>query len=99
MIIPGLIIFHNPLLNAFLSHIQRQMYLTVLRTLRRHHSQLHRIQGMTCITARDIRQKAVELGMQTLAGDGWEKITQGITTVEEVTRVTFDTLTSLNPEP
>ena len=50
-------------------------------------------------SARDIRQKAVALGMQTLAADGWDKIIQGITTVEEVTRVTFDTLSSLNPEP
>ena len=46
-------------------------------------------------SARDIRQKAVELGMQTLAGDGWEKITEGITTVEEVTKVTFDTLSTV----
>jgi len=44
-------------------------------------------------SARDIRQKAVELGMKTLAGDGWDKIIQGVTTVDEVTRVTFDTLT------
>lgn len=43
-------------------------------------------------SARDIRRKAVELGMQTLAGDGWDKIAKGITTVDEVTRVTFDTL-------
>jgi type II secretory ATPase GspE/PulE/Tfp pilus assembly ATPase PilB-like protein len=47
-------------------------------------------------SARDIRQKAVSLGMQTLAADGWEKIAQGITTVEEVTRVTFDTLTNVD---
>ncbi len=47
-------------------------------------------------SARDIRQKAVSMGMQTLAGDGWEKITQGITTVEEVSRVTFDTLTNVD---
>ena len=47
-------------------------------------------------SARDIRQKAVALGMKTLAGDGWDKITQGITTVEEVTRVTFDTLTNVD---
>ena len=44
-------------------------------------------------SARDIRMKAVELGMKTLAGDGWDKITEGVTTVDEVTRVTFDTLT------
>lgn len=44
-------------------------------------------------SAREIRQKAVMLGMKTLASDGWEKIEQGITTVEEVSRTTFDTLT------
>ncbi len=44
-------------------------------------------------SAREIRQKAVALGMKTLAADGWDKIEKGITTVEEVTRTTFDTLT------
>jgi type II secretory ATPase GspE/PulE/Tfp pilus assembly ATPase PilB-like protein len=44
-------------------------------------------------SAREIRQRAVALGMKTLAADGWDKIEQGITTVEEVTRTTFDTLT------
>jgi len=44
-------------------------------------------------TARDIRQQAVAMGMKTLAADGWDKIENGITTVEEVTRTTFDTLT------
>ncbi len=47
-------------------------------------------------SARDIRQKAVALGMQTLAADGWDKIIQGVTTVEEVTRVTFDTLSNVD---
>jgi type II secretory ATPase GspE/PulE/Tfp pilus assembly ATPase PilB-like protein len=46
-------------------------------------------------SARDIRRKAVALGMKTLAADGWEKIEQGATTVDEVTRVTFDTLMSV----
>ncbi len=46
-------------------------------------------------SARDIRQKAVEMGMKTLAGDGWDKIAEGVTTVDEVTRVTFDTLTNV----
>jgi type II secretory ATPase GspE/PulE/Tfp pilus assembly ATPase PilB-like protein len=27
-------------------------------------------------------------GMRTLAGDGWDKVAQGLTTVEEVLRVT-----------
>ena len=46
-------------------------------------------------SAREIRQKAVALGMKTLAADGWDKIEKGITTVEEVTRTTFDTLTHI----
>jgi general secretion pathway protein E len=36
----------------------------------------------------DIQEKAVSLGMKTLSQDGWEKIQQGITTPEEVLRVT-----------
>ena len=35
-----------------------------------------------------MRQKATSLGMQTLAGDGWRKVAQGFTTVQEVLRVT-----------
>ena len=35
-----------------------------------------------------MRQKATSLGMQTLAGDGWRKVAQGLTTVQEVLRVT-----------
>jgi general secretion pathway protein E len=35
-----------------------------------------------------LRHKAVELGMTTLAGDGWQKVAQGLTTVQEVLRVT-----------
>jgi type II secretory ATPase GspE/PulE/Tfp pilus assembly ATPase PilB-like protein len=50
---------------------------------------------MRRVSSREIRAKAVALGMQTLAGDGWDKIARGVTTVEEVTRVTFDALTSL----
>jgi hypothetical protein len=33
--------------------------------------------------------------MKTLAEDGWDKIAEGVTTVDEVTRVTFDTLSSV----
>lgn len=40
-------------------------------------------------SAGQIRNKADELGMQTLAHDGLSKIEKGITTVEEVTRVTM----------
>lgn len=35
-----------------------------------------------------IAQKAIELGMKTLRDDGWEKVKSGITTVDEVIRVT-----------
>jgi type II secretion system protein E len=36
----------------------------------------------------DIRQKAIEEGMHTLRDDGWRKILAGVTTLEEVLRVT-----------
>jgi type II secretory ATPase GspE/PulE/Tfp pilus assembly ATPase PilB-like protein len=42
-------------------------------------------------SAREIRERAVKLGMVTLAADGWDKVSQGITTADEVLRVTFDT--------
>ncbi len=35
-----------------------------------------------------IRQAAISHGMQTLAGDGWVKVAQGLTTSQEVLRVT-----------
>ena len=35
-----------------------------------------------------IAQKAVEQGMRTLRVDGWNKVKNGITTIEEVLRVT-----------
>ncbi|HOU36823.1 MAG TPA: GspE/PulE family protein, partial [Candidatus Omnitrophota bacterium] len=35
-----------------------------------------------------IKQKAVSLGMKALRQSGWEKIKQGVTTIEEVLRVT-----------
>jgi type II secretory ATPase GspE/PulE/Tfp pilus assembly ATPase PilB-like protein len=34
-----------------------------------------------------IRQKAVSKGMQVLRDCGWEKVRQGVTTIEEVLRV------------
>jgi type II secretory ATPase GspE/PulE/Tfp pilus assembly ATPase PilB-like protein len=43
-------------------------------------------------SATEIRAQAIADGMKPLAGDGWDKIAQGVTTVEEVERVTFDTL-------
>jgi type II secretion system protein E len=38
--------------------------------------------------ASTIAQKAMELGMRTLRTDGWNKVRNGITTIEEVLRVT-----------
>jgi type II secretory ATPase GspE/PulE/Tfp pilus assembly ATPase PilB-like protein len=38
--------------------------------------------------ARDIKEKAVSMGMRTLYQDGIEKVNKGITTLEEVLRVT-----------
>lgn len=35
-----------------------------------------------------LRQTAVSLGMQTMADDGWAKVAQGLTTTQEVLRVT-----------
>ena len=39
-------------------------------------------------TADTIWRKAIELGMRTMQQDGWEKVQQGLTTPEEVLRVT-----------
>jgi general secretion pathway protein E len=38
--------------------------------------------------ASTLRQQAVGQGMKTMAADGWDKVAQGLTTVEEVLRVT-----------
>jgi type II secretory ATPase GspE/PulE/Tfp pilus assembly ATPase PilB-like protein len=38
--------------------------------------------------ASTLRQQAVGQGMRTMAADGWDKVAQGVTTVEEVLRVT-----------
>jgi general secretion pathway protein E len=38
--------------------------------------------------ASTLRQTAIQQGMQTLATDGWRKVTQGLTTIQEVLRVT-----------
>ncbi len=40
------------------------------------------------VSADRIRQKAISQGMQVLRECGWQKIKQGLTTVEEVLRVT-----------
>jgi general secretion pathway protein E len=39
-------------------------------------------------SARDIRHHAVSAGMITLRMDGWRRALEGLTTVEEVLRVT-----------
>lgn len=39
-------------------------------------------------SAPEIEKRAVELGMRTLLDDGWSKVKQGVTTLEEVLRVT-----------
>lgn len=38
----------------------------------------------------EVWRKAIELGMRTLQQDGWEKVQEGVTTTEEVLRVTQD---------
>ena len=38
--------------------------------------------------ASTLRQQAIGQGMKTMAADGWNKVAQGVTTVEEVLRVT-----------
>jgi type II secretory ATPase GspE/PulE/Tfp pilus assembly ATPase PilB-like protein len=40
------------------------------------------------VPADELRQKAIALGMTTLEQDGWDKVSQGITTAEEVLKVT-----------
>ncbi len=39
-------------------------------------------------STQEIRERAIQLGMTTLRQDGWRKILEGITTVEEIIRVT-----------
>jgi len=43
---------------------------------------------MKKVSSDEIRNKAVSLGMRTLRDEGWEKIKAGITTIDEVMRVT-----------
>ena len=40
------------------------------------------------MSADQIKKKALELGMHTLRMDGWEKVKKGLTTIDEVIRVT-----------
>ena len=43
---------------------------------------------MERVAASQIKKKAVELGMRTLRQAGWEKVKSGLTTPQEVIRVT-----------
>ena len=43
---------------------------------------------VTRSTGSEIRQVALEQGMVSLRQDGWSKVAQGLTTIEEVLRVT-----------
>ena len=49
-----------------------------------------KIRGMILekIGANVLRQKAIQFGLKTLRDDGWDKVRKGITTIEEVLRVT-----------
>jgi general secretion pathway protein E len=38
--------------------------------------------------ANTLRQRAIDQGMQTMAANGWDKVAQGLTTAQEVLRVT-----------
>ena len=39
-------------------------------------------------STQEIRERAIQLGMTTLRQDGWRKVLEGVTTVEEIIRVT-----------
>ena len=43
---------------------------------------------MTHATSSQIKERAVANGMKTLRQSGWEKVKKGVTTLEEVIRVT-----------
>ena len=43
---------------------------------------------MAKASADAIWRKAIELGMRTMQQDGWEKVQDGLTTADEVLRVT-----------
>jgi type II secretory ATPase GspE/PulE/Tfp pilus assembly ATPase PilB-like protein len=45
---------------------------------------------LTKATSQIIRESARKKGMTTLREDGWKKVAKGITTVEEVLRVTLN---------
>jgi type II secretory ATPase GspE/PulE/Tfp pilus assembly ATPase PilB-like protein len=58
------------------------------------------IQDMICRHAStgELRHTAAARGMRTLRDDGWIKVTEGGTTIEEVTRITSSLDLSYNPQ-
>jgi len=46
----------------------------------------------------DLRKAAIERGMRTLRMDGWEKVAAGLTSIEEITRITSNFQLSYDPE-
>lgn len=49
-------------------------------------------------TTGELRKAAIERGMRTLRMDGWEKVGDGLTSIEEVTRITSNFQLSYDPE-
>jgi general secretion pathway protein E/type IV pilus assembly protein PilB len=49
-------------------------------------------------TSGDLRKAAIERGMRTLRMDGWEKVAAGMTSIEEVTRITSTFRLSYEPD-
>jgi type II secretory ATPase GspE/PulE/Tfp pilus assembly ATPase PilB-like protein len=45
-----------------------------------------------------LRKAAIERGMRTLRMDGWEKVAAGMTSIEEITRITSTFQLSYDPE-
>ena len=48
------------------------------------------------VSSQIIREKARAMGMTTLREDGWDKVAKGITTVEEILRVTINESNGVN---
>jgi len=46
---------------------------------------------ITRASSSEIKQQGIRDGLRTLREDGWVKVMEGVTTVEEVLRVTEDT--------
>ncbi len=50
------------------------------------------------VSTTEIRRLAVKLGMKSLREDGWQKVTQGMTTIEEVLRLTQEDVFELDDD-